>query len=454
MIYSITNEQPFQVLSTNFSVSPSESGYNLQISANGIDYTDFATVGSGVTRQFTGMANGNFYRLSGNTGTVEVNWMRECSPAGGGGAAGVSSLDGQTGALTTKTINGNAILGSGDIEIEGGSNIYYVDGDSINNYSGVVDEIYHKLSSGETVFVGSKYDYAKYPVAKAEIYEYQEGQPGDADYLRQEGFSVTVTRTDNSDAYLLRYGALRAFRYEGRDGDGYDAGVSWSEGTRSIQPLTITAKISTGGTIYMNATEDNNNSNLEKLYNLTKDSRNGIIMAKVYDLRVNSAIGYVPVRFFGFDSGNTDFYSSARFTFDYTDNGTTYRTVWTWDRSQPAVTRIVLDEKYELSSKKTFKFNEMTQAELADMYAELTALPSATTNYNELYDFYNIQDWNGGGHYRGWKMQGGYPDSQGRLAFSAVTIKENDLTQIYFFQTFISSNGTITNRFTEYHLGS
>ena len=88
MIYSITNEQPFQVLSTNFSISPSESGYNLQISANGIDYTDFATVGAGVTRQFTGMANGNFYRLSGNTGTVEVNWMRECSPAGGGGGGG------------------------------------------------------------------------------------------------------------------------------------------------------------------------------------------------------------------------------------------------------------------------------------------------------------------------------------------------------------------------------
>ena len=88
MIYSITNDQPFQVLSTNFSISPSESGYNLQISATGIDYTDFATVGAGVTRQFTGMANGNFYRLSGNTGTVEVNWMRECSPAGGGGGGG------------------------------------------------------------------------------------------------------------------------------------------------------------------------------------------------------------------------------------------------------------------------------------------------------------------------------------------------------------------------------
>lgn len=118
MIYKINGENPFQVLSTNFSVSPSESGYNLQISANGIDYTDFATVGAGVTRQFTGMANGNFYRLSGNTGTVEVNWERECG-GGGGGAAGVSSLDGQTGALTTKTIGGQSILGEGDIPAGG-----------------------------------------------------------------------------------------------------------------------------------------------------------------------------------------------------------------------------------------------------------------------------------------------------------------------------------------------
>ena len=39
---------------------------------------------------------------------------------GGGGVAGVSSLNGRTGALTTKTINGNDILGTGDITIEGG----------------------------------------------------------------------------------------------------------------------------------------------------------------------------------------------------------------------------------------------------------------------------------------------------------------------------------------------
>lgn len=229
--------------------------------------------------------------------------------------------------------------------------VYYIDGDSINNYSDVVDEIYQKLASGETVFVGSKYDYAKFPVGKAEIYEYQESDPSNpSEYLRREGFSVPVTRTDGADSYLLRYGTFSAFRYEGREGEGHSAGLSWNENTLAISPLTLTAKISTGGTIYMNANEDDNGNNLDKLYRLTKDSRNGIIMAKVYDLRINSAIGYTPVRFLGASSGNNDFYSFAKFTFDYTDtDGKTYRTLWTWDRSQPAATRIVLDSCEKVS---------------------------------------------------------------------------------------------------------
>ena len=224
MIYNISGEQPFQVLSDSFSVSPSQSGYDLYLSADGFNYSRFATVASGTTKQFTGMNNGNYYILSGNTSEVKANWERDCG--GGGGAAGVSSLDGQTGALTTKTIGGQSILGTGDIPAGGGSNVYYVDGDSINSYSGIVDEIYHKLSSGETAYATVKYDYAKYPVAKAEIYEYQEGQPGDPDYLRQEGFQIIAARF-GSDGYAIRSGIVKAFRYEGRDGNGYSCGQSW-----------------------------------------------------------------------------------------------------------------------------------------------------------------------------------------------------------------------------------
>lgn len=38
-----------------------------------------------------------------------------------GGTAGVTSIDGESGALTLKTINGNNLLGSGNIDISGGS---------------------------------------------------------------------------------------------------------------------------------------------------------------------------------------------------------------------------------------------------------------------------------------------------------------------------------------------
>lgn len=47
-------------------------------------------------------------------GNLEVNII-----TGGTGTAGVSSLDGQKGDLTLKTINGNAILGEGDIRTSG-----------------------------------------------------------------------------------------------------------------------------------------------------------------------------------------------------------------------------------------------------------------------------------------------------------------------------------------------
>lgn len=46
-------------------------------------------------------------------GNLEVNIIS------GGTGSGVSSLDGQTGALTLKTINGNGLLGTGDISISG-----------------------------------------------------------------------------------------------------------------------------------------------------------------------------------------------------------------------------------------------------------------------------------------------------------------------------------------------
>ena len=83
MLTKITGETPFQVLTSSFSISPSEQGYVLNISANGKDFSPLFTVGAGVTRLVTGMASGSYYKLVGNEGDVVVNWVRSCITPGG-----------------------------------------------------------------------------------------------------------------------------------------------------------------------------------------------------------------------------------------------------------------------------------------------------------------------------------------------------------------------------------
>ena len=83
MITKITGEQPFQVLTNNFSISPSNEGYTLQISADGTNFSNLFTVGAGVTRLVTGVAANSYYRLSGNQSKVSINWMKTCVTEGG-----------------------------------------------------------------------------------------------------------------------------------------------------------------------------------------------------------------------------------------------------------------------------------------------------------------------------------------------------------------------------------
>lgn len=88
MITKITGETPFQVLTNNFSISPSNEGYTLQISADGRQFSNLFTVGAGVTRLVTGVAANSYYRLSGNQSAVSINWMKTCVTEGGGSGSG------------------------------------------------------------------------------------------------------------------------------------------------------------------------------------------------------------------------------------------------------------------------------------------------------------------------------------------------------------------------------
>ena len=71
---TIVNEAPFQVNGTNFAVSPSASGYTLNYSADGKEYTAWeeATPAEEVL-VVNGAVPGMYFKLVGNTSEVIVN---------------------------------------------------------------------------------------------------------------------------------------------------------------------------------------------------------------------------------------------------------------------------------------------------------------------------------------------------------------------------------------------
>lgn len=95
MITKIHGEAPFQVLTNNFSISPSQEGYTLQISADGKNYSNLFSVGANVTRLVTGVAANSYYRLLGNESDVSINWMKTCVTEGGGSGSGTTYTAGE-----------------------------------------------------------------------------------------------------------------------------------------------------------------------------------------------------------------------------------------------------------------------------------------------------------------------------------------------------------------------
>lgn len=85
MITTVINEAPFQVLTSSFSISPSTTGYDLEISADGINFSKLFTVSSNTTKLVTNVASGSYYKLKGNVGEVKINWRTSCNSEGGGG---------------------------------------------------------------------------------------------------------------------------------------------------------------------------------------------------------------------------------------------------------------------------------------------------------------------------------------------------------------------------------
>ena len=71
--FTVSGENAFQVLSHSFSVSPSNEGYVLQYSADGINWTDYEEeVPADETLIVNGCAGGPYIKLSGNASDVQV----------------------------------------------------------------------------------------------------------------------------------------------------------------------------------------------------------------------------------------------------------------------------------------------------------------------------------------------------------------------------------------------
>lgn len=206
MQLKINGEQPFQVLSTNFTIGPSESGYDLYFSADGISgYSKLFTVGANTNRQVTQVAAGSYYILSGNTDEVTVNWIKECGGQGGGGGSYVLPTASETTLGGVKIGSGITIDANGAISAEGGSYVLPTASESVLGGvkigSGLTIDSGGTLSSeggGVPVVTGSPYEATPDPGAVVSVVSnYQTLYSFNG--INSDPYSVTLTDGDNVD---------------------------------------------------------------------------------------------------------------------------------------------------------------------------------------------------------------------------------------------------------------
>ena len=75
MTLKISGETPFQVTAHSCAISPSEQGYTLQYSADGVNYTSWSeATPANENTIVNGLAWGTYLRLSGNTSEVVITY--------------------------------------------------------------------------------------------------------------------------------------------------------------------------------------------------------------------------------------------------------------------------------------------------------------------------------------------------------------------------------------------
>lgn len=81
----VKKEAPFQVTGDSIAISPSNEGYELYFSADGLSYTSTGKVVPANTAfQYKAKTEGLFYKLVGNDSDVTVSFIKDCGGGGGG----------------------------------------------------------------------------------------------------------------------------------------------------------------------------------------------------------------------------------------------------------------------------------------------------------------------------------------------------------------------------------
>ena len=129
MIIKVQNSNAFQILSSAMVIGPSQTGYQLEVAADGRNFSPLFSVGPNVTRQATNLSSGAYYRLNGNVGEVSVNWVRSCVTEGGGDSSELQPID----YFPLDAVEGTVISYTGSSSASG---VYQFDG---NEWTAVVD---------------------------------------------------------------------------------------------------------------------------------------------------------------------------------------------------------------------------------------------------------------------------------------------------------------------------
>lgn len=214
MIQKIQGEQPFQILSDAFSIGPSNTGYELQISADGSHFSTLFTVGANTTRLVSNVANGSFYRLKNNVGEVAVNWRTTCKGGGSGGSGSTVSVNQILSAgteIAQISVDGVPTSLYAPEGGEGGGNVIGVDySEIVSSATFPVNEIISAATEGDLVYMTYK------PNGVRSI-KYM--------YLNQ-----------------IMGTSQKSFRFSGNGDDGniYSTTILYDEGTGIVTPSSVT----------------------------------------------------------------------------------------------------------------------------------------------------------------------------------------------------------------------